>query len=327
MTYIPPKFRQEKPMSAKPAKSHHKKAPEKQIPGDKVKAKLATVPKAEVAVSEPAIKLTATFKKEAAANDKAIDQELTSIGKSYVALGELFRESKEKGYHVAAGFNSFSDYVEAKSVKSKSKVYQAIDIVKELTSGDKPAVSKTELEGMTQENAESLSKLKKQGVKITPKLVEQAQTLPVRRFQTEIVHKHDSVAAQKDAVKHGTPIAGSLTTSIKLTYDLLPETAADLSRCVEIARYVTRDADDSIPFIDRALRAICAEFESAYRTEYEQAKADEEAKGLSAAATAIAQAGPERTVELEEDESLLDPDEDAGNSAIIDDDHDSSTGE
>jgi hypothetical protein len=289
----------------KTSKPKAKKPVEKAVPADHAKkspgTKLAVVPKSTPAVKdtlEPII--TPSFKKAAAENDAAITKTLDIIGKTWVSLGELFAESKAKGYHVALGFKSFADYCEAKSGKSKSQVYMAMEVVKELTSGEKPVVTKDDLHQMTQENAAAVTKLKQKGVKITPTIIDQAKNLSADSFRTKVVHKHDPVSEQKDAVKKGTTIAGSKTTTIRITYEMLPETAASMHRCSEIARYVTRDGDKETPFTDRFLQSMCAEYESANAAEYESAKAEEEAKGVNAAITTMAEAGPEQ------DESLLD---------------------
>ena len=263
-----------------PAKAAKKAAPKKQpkkaIPAKSAPTKLAVVDKAAP------IAMSATFKPDAAANDKAIDHEMQLlIGRSYVTLGELFRENKDKGYHVASGFNSFADYCEAKSGKSKSQIYVAMDIVKQLTSGDKPLVSKDDLKEMTQGRTprrcpiwRSRARRSRRSWLTRPRLSRSVASKP--RSCTNI----DPVAAQKDAVKRGdsngaSGIAGSATTTIKIVYELLPDTAAPApSRVVEIAKYITRDGDKETPFIDKVLRSICAEYESTYAHEYEQAKAD-----------------------------------------------------
>ena len=249
------------------------------------------------------------FKKKAEALDGKIVKTIATIGSSFVKLGEYFGEAKDKGYHVALGFNSFTDYLAARyPEKSKTQVYEAMRIVKELTTGDDPAVTTEDLGQMTAANASGLAKLKGKGIKLTPQLVGAAKELPIARFQTEIVLKHDPKSVAKSEAAAGRTIAGAESIRLRVVYDLEAETVAQLNRCAEVAKYVTRDDDRQTSFQDKFLQSMCAEYLSANEAAYEEAKREEEAKGVHAA---LEEDANERLTPIadDQDESILDEDE------------------
>jgi hypothetical protein len=227
----------------------------------------------------PGAKLSKSFVHQAEKLDGQIVKTLERIDRDVVGVGEMFREMKEKGFHVALGFPNFAAYVDQRCPNtSKSQVFQAMRIVRELTSGPNPSVSREDVKLMPKDNAEGLASLRQRGVEITPNLIEAAKSLPIRRFQEEIVLKQAPDLAQKAAVAKGTVIADAPTMYHRKVLMLSSETMAELEHCAEIARYVVRDDVRDVPFDDKFLQSMCAEYRSNFEADYNVAKANEEAE-------------------------------------------------
>jgi hypothetical protein len=232
--------------------------------------------------------LTKAFIAKAQANDQKIDDTLETIGRGWSSLGELFSENKASGYHVALGFASFADYSESKAGKSKSQVYQAMALVKELSSGPNPTIPREELGSITQENAKALVVMKKKHIEITPAMVTQAKQMPAKQFASDVVHPLVPAEAAKAAAARGTTVAGTADVQIRLTYTVNAETAAMMSNAEEIVRYVQAEKIDGQNFHDTFLQAMCFEVFSAHKAEYDLHKQEENAQGVSAALNANA---------------------------------------
>ncbi len=266
---------------------------------------------AEIKRVDPAA-IDLRFQKAAEKLDAKIVDKVRSIGVDFVELGGMFNEAKAKGYNVALGFPVWSDYVEARTGKSKTQVYQAMSVERELTSGDNPIVSKADVLQMPQETAETIVRLKKDNVTITPEIIEQAKTMSVTKFQSQVAYPASPRLATRAAANAGAPAARSNTNAdgtkiaevpsadaqpesessplaaagevfIKQVWTLRSDTVADLKRSEAIARYVTRDADQSIPWQDRFLQSMCAEFIATWEAAYEEHRDDANAEGHFAA--------------------------------------------
>jgi len=227
----------------------------------------------------------ARFAKAATKLDGKIQATIDKVGRDMTALGEMFLEVKDKGYHVAMGFPVFADYVKARFPgTSKTQVFEAMRVVRELTSGDNPVASSEDIRGMSQDNATVLAQLKKKKVPITPELIEQAKTMPAAQFKSDVAYVASPDLAQATAVRQGRPLAGGVEISVTRKYTMTTEVAAQMERCAEIAKYVTRDSDQQESFVDRWLGSMCAEYEATYRAEYEEFIAAAEAEGAAAGA-------------------------------------------
>ena len=260
---------------------------------------------AEIKRVDPAA-IDLRFQKAAEKLDSKIVDKVRSIGVDFVELGGMFNEAKAKGYNVPLGYPVFSEYVEARTGKSKTQIYQAMSVERELTSGDNPIVSKADVLQMPQETAETIVRLKKENVPITPEIIEQAKTMSVTKFQSQVAYPASPRLATRAAANAGEASARSNTTPtgtkieteggdpsplavtegevfIKQVWTLRSDTVADQKRCEAIARYVTRDADQSIPWQDRFLQSVFAEFIATWEAAYEEHRADADAEGNFAA--------------------------------------------
>lgn len=233
----------------------------------------------------PASMLSKSFIKEAQRLDAKIVATIDRMGKDIVYLGQAFGEMQDKGYHTALGFQRFELYLTARwPDQAKTQVFQAMRIVRELTGGPSPAVADDDIRQMTATNAEGLARMKKAGQTITPELISQAKTMPIQRFQTEIVLPSIPELATRQAVRDGNPLAVSTPEIlVKRTFTLSAITAANLGKCFEICRWINKDdaedkshKDEDSSFEEKAMAAIVGEFLSTYQAEYEQALADAE---------------------------------------------------
>lgn len=227
----------------------------------------------------PAGQLSRSFIKEAQRLDERIVKTIDRMGKDVISLGEAFNEVQSKGYHVALGFKRMEDYINARWMgESKTQVFQAMRIVRELTSGPNPVATGDDIRNMTKENAEGLAKLKKQGTTITPKLIQEAKTLTVRRFQEEIVLPQMPEVAQREAVRQGTHLATAPEILVRRTHTFSSTTAAMEAKCLSICRWLGDKDPDPSTFEDRAYSAIFGNFLSEHQAEYEQFLANQEAE-------------------------------------------------
>ena len=179
--------------------------------------------------------------------DDKIVKTIERIGKDFVVLGEMFQEMQDKGYHRALinpetgkAFGQFKDYLAARYPdQSRTQVFQAMRIVRELTMGPNPTVSRDDVREMSRDNAEGLAKLKKAGRSITPELIAQAKTLPVYEFRTEVLGRNEPAQDDHRAT-------GSLKTDlqpeimVKRTFWIAGTTSSNLDKAVEIGQVPRR---------------------------------------------------------------------------------------
>lgn len=213
--------------------------------------------------------------------DDQIDKSLFDIGKRTLALGRYMRKMKETGYYVLRGYAHWNDFMAAKGLdRQRSTIYEGMSIDKELCSGDNPVLTDGDLKDMTQENASGLAKLHKRGEKITAEIIESAKTLPIDRFKAEVVYPKIPALAQKAAIAQGRPLESGPEILTKITLYLGTDLTAQWNRCMEIARYVTRDSDSDTPFQEKAIESFLSEYEATWAATYEEAISSEEDQGM-----------------------------------------------
>jgi hypothetical protein len=246
-----------------------------------------------VAIDSPYSK---TFVREAQRLDERIVKTIERIQKDVIALGEMFGEMQTKGYHIALGFSTFTNYLQARwPEQSKTQVFQAMRIVRELTQGDHPAVSKEDVREMPRNNAEGLAKLKSAGVEITPQLIEDAKTLPIRRFQEDIVLPQLPEQAQRERARDGLDLAPEPEIFVVRKFTLSGTVSSNLSKAIEVAKWLTSNTehDPKESFDDRVIDAIVGEFLSRYQADFEEIMRVERAKAMHAAQTTEDALGPD----------------------------------
>lgn len=238
----------------------------------------------QISPEAPASGLSKSFIKEAQKLDKWIVETIHRVGNDVISLGRAFLEVQTKGYHVALGFKRAEDYIEARwPDQGKTQVFQAMRIVRELTTGDKPSVTEDDIRSMTKENAEGLAKLKKQGHAITPELIREAKTLPAKQFQDDVVLARSPELAQRAAARKGTHLDTVPEILVKRTTTFTSPVEAMRVKCFEICRWLnpTEGNRDEESFTNMAYSAIFAEFLSSYQAEFEQVMAEQEAQQLA----------------------------------------------
>lgn len=258
--------------------------------------------------------LPASFHREAERSDRKIVATIERIGKDYLGLGMLFDEAREKGYHVAHGFQTFTAYIEdrmtpvtgGKAFAGKTQVFGAMRVVRELASGDNPKVSTDDLRSMPQENAQGLASLSKKGVTITQELVQKAKDMPTGQFKDQVVHPVLPKEAQRSAVASGTHIPHGDQSKMRKFFLLSPAVAAQLERTRAIVAYVKKEGIPETGISDDDFISIlCAEFDATHAPEYEEHLKDEEAEGVHNARTHAA-----GMTDDEDDEDIDDDDYD-----------------
>jgi hypothetical protein len=175
-------------------------------------------------------------------------------------------------------------------------------IVRELTSGDNPVVSRDDVREMSRDNAEGLVKLKKQGREITPELIEQAKTLPVYRFDAEVVR-----AQTLDLAGRASPRATEeleVEVQVRRTFYISGTTNSLLDKCIDVIMYLgegmERDKDQTKD--DYIIGSLAGDFWSAYGKDYVEMMKVRDAKAVHAATLTEDAIGPEPASDGTEDE-------------------------
>jgi hypothetical protein len=241
--------------------------------------------------------------REAQRLDEKIVKTIDRIEKDFVVLGEMFAEMHDKGYHRALGFGMFPDYLKARYPdRSRTQIFQAMRIVRELTSGENPAVSKDDVREMSRDNAEGLARMKKQGMEITPFLIEQAKTLPVHRFIEEVVE-----AQTLDMGKRSEPQATSefeAEVQVKRTFYIAGTTNSNLEKAIEIIMFLgeghERDRGQSKD--DYIIGALVGDFLASTLKDYEEMMRVRNAEAVHAITMTEDAVGPETDDDEDEDE-------------------------
>lgn len=253
-----------------------------------------------------------TMIREAQRLDEKIVKTIDRVSKDFVVLGEMFQEMQDTGYHRALGFGQFGDYLKARYPgRSTSQINQAMRIVRELTSGDNPTVSKEDVREMSRDNAEGLAKLKKQGLTITPELIEQAKSLPVYRFEAEVLGKSAlNLGQRKEAVAPGEVFEAEV--QVKRVFYIAGTTNSNLDKAIEIIKFlgegIERDRGQSLD--DYIVSALVGDFLASYAKDYEEMVTVRNNTAIHAATMTEDALGPESPSESPEDEE--DEDEEKG---------------
>jgi len=273
-------------------------------------AALAKTPPSFVSTEPDPVDLR--FQKAAIKLDTKIVAKIRNMSLDFVELGAMCNEMTAKGYYRALGFNTKTAYFKDRFPdKGKSQLFEAMRIERVLTSGEDPVVSKEDVLAMPQENASAIVRMHKAGVTITEQIVTQAKELPISKFQSEVVFKENPKEAAHAAAETGDLPAGTgvgQTLTKHKHYELLLDTVSSLARSEEIARYVVRDDRREIPFVDKFLQAMSADFQASYAAEYEEWKANEEAEGAHAEAVEKSELAlrPPSQLDPEDDAEILD---------------------
>jgi len=257
----------------------------------------------EIVVVDPTKEFSRTEIREAERLDDKVTKTIARMQKDLIAVGEMFEEIQRKGYHRAIinpetgqPFTRMDDYIRSRGGElGKSQVFQAMSIVRHLTSGPNPTVSKEDVREMPKDNAESLVRMKKAGMTITPELIQDAKTLPVHRFQSEIENLRPDLG-QRAAVERGAHLDTAPEILVPRKFLLSGSVAAQLTKAIEIAKWLTDKEDGQRSFDDRVIGAIAAEFLSTYEAEWAQIQGNQEAEGEHNAQVYRDSLGPEAPV-------------------------------
>lgn len=262
--------------------------------------------------------------REAQRLDDKIIKTIDRVEKDVVVLGEMFAEMHDSGYHRALGFGQFPDYLAARYPnRSKSQIFQSMRIVRELTSGPNPAVSKDDIREMSRDNAEGLARMKKQGREITPELIEQAKTLPVYRFAEEVAGTNILDMGQRSAPSASTSELQA-EVQVKRVFYIAGTTNSNLDKAIEIIKFKgeghERDRGQSLD--DYIISALVGDFLSAYGADYEEMLRVRNAEAIHAATLTEDRLGPDAAGEDddEEDDEDEDGDDDSEDEGGEDDD-------
>jgi hypothetical protein len=249
-----------------------------------------------------------TFLRKAQRLDEKIISTIDRVEKDIIVLGEMFDEMQSTGYHRALGFGMFPDYLKARYPdRSRTQIFQAMRIVRVLTSGPSPAVSKDDVREMSRDNAEGLARMKKQGREITAEHIAAAKTLPAYRFRDEIVE-----AQLLDIEKRSAPTATAeleVEVQVKRVFYIAGTTNSNLEKAIEIILFLGEghERDRSQSKDDYIVGALVGDFLASYAKDYEEMKRVRNAEAVHAATLTEDAIGPEPAESPEDDEE--DPEE------------------
>jgi hypothetical protein len=118
---------------------------------------------------------------DAIAHDKKIRDTVALMGRTYIVLAKLFEEADQKRYWHVLGFDSCREYIQDRTGASRSGVYLAIGLVRELA-GDVPD---HELEKIPLSNAQTLAYAPGK-VRSDPAMIRAAQEMPAKDFRNHM---------------------------------------------------------------------------------------------------------------------------------------------
>jgi hypothetical protein len=130
------------------------------------------------------VKLSKSLINQAKRLDRELRERWANIQNDVIRVGQILLDIKNRQLHVALGHPNFKTYVEEAVGYSKSQAFEAMRIVRELTTGP-GALPPAAVAAMSQENAKHLILLKHARVRITEGVVRAAQTLTRRQFEQE----------------------------------------------------------------------------------------------------------------------------------------------
>jgi hypothetical protein len=266
---------------------------------------LATAPKGELVEQ-----FSKAMIREAQRLDEKIIKTIDRIETDVIVLGEMFAEMHDSGYHRALGFGIFGNYLKARYPnRSTTQITQAMRIVRELTSGDHPAVSKDDVREMSRDNAEGLARIKKQGLDITPELIEQAKTMPVYLFAEEVAGRNTL-----DTGARTTPQASSelqAEVQVKRVFWIAGTTNSNLDKAIEIIKFLgeghERDRGQSLD--DYIISALVGDFLSSTLKDYEDMMKVRNAEAIHAARMTEDKLGPDTAEDDDDDEDETKPED------------------
>lgn len=217
---------------------------------------------AELQPDTPTAQLSMSFLNEAKKLDQELRETWKTIQKDVVRVGEILLEMKTKRMHIALGYPNFENYVQDACGQSKTQAFEAMRIVRELTTGP-AALPAAAVSRMSRENAKRVIRLKEYGVRITHQIVEAAQTLPEKQFLEDIEYP----ALKKQGVA---PTEGAVL--CRQTLVLPGEILDQLLHAHEIMKWMSRDDQRDLPLDQKAWQMMAVEIISTYGAEYEQEK-------------------------------------------------------
>jgi hypothetical protein len=259
-----------------------------------------------------------TVIREAQRLDEKIVRTIDRMGKDFVVLGEMFSEMQSTGYHRAIinpvtgrGYGMFPEYLKARYPdRSPTQIFQAMRIVRELTSGPNPSVSKDDVREMSRDNAEGLARMKKQGMEITPELIEQAKTLQVHRFKDEVLLPSVLDIGARSAPQGTAELQAEV--QVKRVFYLAGTTNSNLDKAIEIIQFLgeghERDRGQSLD--DYIISALVGDFLAAYAKDYEEMIRVRNAEAVHAITMTQDALGPEPPSEGSEDDEDESEDDD-----------------
>jgi hypothetical protein len=275
-----------------------------------------------------------SFKKKADKLHAKILAKIESIDKGIVELGEMGLDMKDQAYFtvirrsvdedgnayenpaLAPCYKTSSEYFRAvlPQGNGKTQMFQAMRVVRELTSGDNPIMTRAEVNGMTKENAEGMAKLKQSGVAITPEIKQQAKDLPIRRFAKEVVQALVPGAAVAAAAGEGRSLAHEPAILMKISFEWPSILMAEWNAVMEMARHAAADSDRTEPLQEKALWLLLVAGRNEFQAGWEQHLFEEEQEAALKAseAQAVPDGPDEEDDEVMEalDQELLEAEED-----------------
>lgn len=243
---------------------------------DAGKAKDKKAEKAEKALTKvlPAeIVITKEFVAEADNEDLAIREEISSIQRDITSLGRRYNNFKDKGYW-RAHFKSFEEWVNDVAVErgvKHSQIRLAMRIDKQLVGVGEGKLPAKEVANMTAQNANLLAGIPPK--QRTARVVEAAQQMFEKDFQTKVVAPIMKKLGRIHEVPKGKGV--DVTSSVEMgkipSYSVLKETAEEWEATMEMAKWAAKDDDRNVPLLDKAILALCAEFQSQWGKQYNDA--------------------------------------------------------
>jgi hypothetical protein len=274
----------------------------------------------------PAAALDGSFKKKAEKAHAKFVAKIEQVDRGIVELGEMGLDMKDKAYFTAIRrtvdengqpydkpdqaptYKTSAEYFRAvlPQGSGKSQMYQAMKVVRELTSGEKPIMTREEVNGMTKENAEGLAKMSHKGVVITAEIKEAAKSMPIRQFAEEVVAKKAPELAQAAAAGEGRTLEHQPKVMMKMTLEWPSDLMAEYNAVMEMARQAAADSDRTEPLEEKAMWLVLAAARNEFQAGWEQHLFEEEQEALLKAS----EAHSEDVDDEDEEDVLQDEDED-----------------
>jgi hypothetical protein len=213
------------------------------------------------------------FRKQAVDADKHIRESLRSLKRSWVSLGRLCEDFKEKDYHRAIidtktgkPFTNFGTWARSVFGKSQSTIFKELRILRIL----KGRVGDEELSKIPKENAAHVADVVANGGELAPAMVKQARDLPEREFRETLVGP--------SALRTGENFHPR-----KFSTDVSPETYDRLQEMLCAARLRTGGQKSQFGIDDLPLRDVADEYLKLYQSTVKKEPYSELVKTMAAA--------------------------------------------